>query len=108
VALDTFYLVENVSLGRRACRPLLWCDLHSSPKEREGCGAYLLLVLSNGPEVGLHLGTLGLQSDHLVDDDVGIGDFFEVSGRKYGELLGWLSINGMKGQLGGLNNTNNI
>lgn len=66
--------------------------------------AYLLLVLSDGPEVGLHVSTLGLQGDHLVDDDVGIGDFFQLGRGENRKLLCGLALDRMKGQLGGLGN----
>lgn len=63
---------------------------------------HLLLVLSNGAEVGLHLRTLRLQRDHLVDDDVGVFDFLKFFRSQNRKFLCGLVLDGMKGELTGL------
>lgn len=65
---------------------------------------HLLPVLGNGAKVGLHLGTLGLQRDHLVDDHVGIFDLVQFRRRQNRKLLCWIVLDGVKGELTGLKN----
>lgn len=67
---------------------------------------HLLPVLGDGAEVGLHLGTLGLQRDHLVDDHVGVFDLLQFRGRQNRKLLCRIVLDGVKGELTGLKNTN--
>lgn len=63
---------------------------------------HLLPVLGDGAQVGLHLRTLGLQRDHLVDDHVAVFDVLELCRGQDGKSLCWLVLNGVKGELTGL------
>ena len=57
--------------------------------------AHLLLVLGDGPQVGLHLGALRLQQGPVLGEDVGVGDGVQVGGAELGELFGRLVADGV-------------
>lgn len=65
---------------------------------------HLLPVLSNGTEVGLHLRSLSLQRNHLVDDHVGVFDFLKFLRSQNRKFLCGLVLDGVKGELTGLQN----
>lgn len=64
--------------------------------------SHLLLVLCDGAEVGLHLSDPSLQRYDLVDQDVGVLDLLQLGGREDGQLPRRLVLDGVQGQLAGL------
>lgn len=65
---------------------------------------HLLPVLGNCAKVGLHLRSLSLQRDHLVDDEVGVLDLLEFSSSQNWEFLCGPVLDGVEAELAGLQN----